>query len=83
MKSLVVLLKGWTPGEGGHRHREPREEGCVLQLEVPWTANGLTRLAAWPHAAYLELQQELERDFEARLRSTTLVAAAMKERGDV
>ena len=52
-------MGGYTPGEGGHRSRPPREEGCILQLELPFTANHLCRLAACPHTAYEQFKAEL------------------------
>ena len=60
---------GWTPGEGGHRSRPPRDEGCICQLELPFSANWLCRLAACPHDAYVALQAEVTSEFRVTLKT--------------
>ena len=60
---------GFTRGEGGHRSRPPREEGCILQIDLPFTANNLCRAAACPHAAYVAFQAELEASLGVTLKT--------------
>ena len=45
---------------GATECRAPREEGCILQLEAPFTAKRLCRLAACPHSAYEQFKAELD-----------------------
>ena len=72
-----VRIGGFTPGEGGHRARVPRDEGCFLSLDLTFTANWLCRLAACPHEAFLSLQQQLVNDLGVTLRiSCTYIHSA-------
>ncbi len=64
---------GWTPGEGGHRARPPREPGCLVQLETGFTGNALCRTAACPHEAYVAFQRRLQWEYGAKLRPAMVI----------
>ena len=74
---------GYTPGEGGHRARAPREEGCILQLDLPFTANHLCRMAACPHTAYTSFCDELWARFGVRLRTPAYLSSSSSQQACV
>ncbi len=74
---------GWTRGEGFHRRQERHPPGMFMQVEVPFTSNGLFKLAVDPHAEYVSFQEYLRYMYEVKLRLRSLLSSSVGECRDL